>query len=144
MTRRSGATALALALLASACGSSSSSSSTSSTTSTTAPTTTVTTDTFSGTVPVKGRDVHAFTTSATGAVTVVLTAASPPATIVMGVGIGTPSGSNCPPLAGASVNTAAGGGPAPGILTAGSYCVVVSDVGNQTAPVAYTVTVNHP
>jgi hypothetical protein len=141
---RKGSAALALALLASACGSSSSSSSSTSTPSTTAPTATLVTDTFNGTVAVKSLDVHAFTVSAQGAVTVVLTAASPPAAIVMGVGIGTPSGSNCALLAGASANAAAGGGPPAGILTTGSYCVVVYDVGNQASTVTYTVTVNHP
>jgi hypothetical protein len=75
---------------------------------------------------------------------VVLTAASPPATVVMGVGIGTPSGASCPVLAGASANVAAGGGPPAGILTTGAYCVVVYDVGNQSSAVTYTVTVNHP
>jgi hypothetical protein len=47
-------------------------------------------------------------------------------------------------LLGASKTTAAGGGPTPGIVSAGAFCVVVYDVGNQTAPVAYTVTVTHP
>lgn len=137
--------ALGIALTAVACNNSSTSSNSSSTTtSTTAPTAALSTDTFTGTVALKGRDVHAFTTAATGAVTVVLTAATPPATVVMGVGIGTPNGTACPLLAGASTQTAAGGGPTPGIVTAGAFCVVVYDVGNQTAPVTYTVTVNHP
>jgi hypothetical protein len=30
-----------------------------------------------------------------------------------------------------------------GTLDAGSYCVMVYDAGNQTAPVTYAVTVNH-
>jgi hypothetical protein len=102
------------------------------------------TDTFNGTVAVRTKDVHAFTVAAEGAVTVMLTAASPPATVVMGVGIGTPSGTDCAVLAGASANTAAGGGPPAGILTAGAYCVVVYDVGNQASAVTYTVTVSHP
>jgi hypothetical protein len=135
-----GAAALALALLASACGSSSSTS----TPSTTAPTAALVTDTFNGTVAVRSRDVHAFTVTAQGAVTVVLTAASPPATVVMGVGIGTPNGSDCAVLAGASGNAAAGGGPPAGIVTAGAYCVVVYDLGSQASAVTYTVTVNHP
>jgi hypothetical protein len=134
------ALALGLALLGAACGGSSSST----TATTTAPTTTLSTETFTGTVAARGSAVHGFTTAATGAVTVVLTAASPPPTVVMGVGIGTPNGSACPLLSGASTNTAAGGGPAPGIVTAGAFCVIVYDVGNQTAPVTYTVTVNHP
>jgi hypothetical protein len=141
---RTGAIALtaALAVGFAACGSDSSSSS--STTSTTAPTATTTTDTFSGTVPVRGSAVHNFTASATGAVSVTLTTTAPSATIVMSVGIGTPNGATCTRLAGASANVAAGGGPPAGLVTSGSYCVVVSDAGSQTAAVTYTVTVNHP
>jgi hypothetical protein len=142
VTRRYGPAALALALLASASGSSSST--TASTPATTAPPAATVTDTFNGTVLVGSKDVHAFTVSAEGAVTVMLTAASPPATVVMGVGIGTPSGSNCALLAGAAATLAAGSGPPAGILTTGAYCVVVYDVGNQASAVTYTVTVNHP
>ncbi len=31
-----------------------------------------------------------------------------------------------------------------GVSTAGTLCVNVYDIGNQTAPVTYTVTVAHP
>jgi hypothetical protein len=130
--------ALALAIGASACGSSDS------TTSTT-PTVARTTDTFTGTVAVGGRDFHSFTITATGTVDVTLTAATPPATIVMGLNIGIPGDSKCPAMAGASTLTAAGASvQLSGIASPGLLCVDVHDVGNQSLPVSYTVTVTHP
>jgi hypothetical protein len=110
----------------------------------TTPTDTPKTDTFSGTVQVGGRGIHNFTVEKSGQVSVTLTAASPPATIVMGIGVGTPGDNACSLLQGASVNTAAGSNAQlTGVLSPGTLCVTVFDVGNQTAPVAYTVTVVH-
>lgn len=103
------------------------------------------TDTFSGTVQVASRGSHNFTVENSGQVSVTLTAASPPATIVMGIGVGTPGDNACSVLQGASVNTAAGSNAQlTGIVSPGTLCVTVFDVGNQTAPVTYTVTVVHP
>jgi hypothetical protein len=129
-----------IALGAAACGSSSSS------TSTTTPTTAArTTDTFSGTVAVGGNDFHSFPISATGIVDVTMTAAAPPATIVMGISVGTPAAGKCAALAGASTTATAGSGvQLSGMSTAGTLCVDVHDVGNQSAAVTYTVTVTHP
>jgi hypothetical protein len=129
---------LALLIGAAACGSSPS-------TSTTTPTVTRTTDTFSGTVAVGGRDFHSFTITTTGTIDVTLTAATPPSTIVMGVNVGIPANSLCPAMAGASTQTAAGTTvQLSGIASPGLLCVDVHDVGNQSAPVSYTVTVTHP
>jgi len=107
------------------------------------------TETFNGTVPVgEGQsDAHAFAVTRSGTVSVTLTQAGPPATIVMGLGLGTPvsPGTTCLLLSGGSTNTQAG--PTPqitGPLEAGSYCVSVFDIGNATAPVTYSVTVTHP
>jgi hypothetical protein len=47
-------------------------------------------------------------------------------------------------LAGASTQIAAGGAVPSGILTPGTYCLLVSDIGNQTAAVTWTATVTHP
>jgi hypothetical protein len=107
------------------------------------------TETFSGTVPVGvgQADVHNFNVMISGTVSVILTAAGPPPTIFMGVGIGNPSStgsSTCVLLSGGSVSAQAG--PTAilsGTVVAGSYCVVVSDIGNATAPVTYTVSVTH-
>jgi hypothetical protein len=105
-----------------------------------------TTDTFTGTVQVKGSDSHSFPVSQTGVVDVTLTAAGPPATIVMGLGVGSlDASSTCVPFAGASTSASAGSNAQlSGTVTAGTLCVVVRDIGNQTGPVSYTVTALHP
>ena len=111
----------------------------------TTPTVTITTDTFNGTVPLRGADAKNFTVAQTGTVNVTLTAAGPPSAIVMGVGIGLPKDSVCTVLPGASTTTAAGSTvQLSGTVSPGTLCVQVSDIGNQTAPVTYTVTVAHP
>jgi hypothetical protein len=110
----------------------------------TTPTVTRTTDTFTGTVAVRGADSHTFTIAATGNVDVTLTAATPPDSVVMGLSIGTP-GDRCVPVAGGSTQTAAGSSvQLSGIASPGTMCVDVHDVGGQSAPVTYTVTVTHP
>jgi hypothetical protein len=110
----------------------------------TSPTTTTKTDTFNGTVAVGGRDIHTFTVDQAGTVSVTLTAASPPASVVMGVGIGIPADGVCGVLPGGSVMAVAGStAQLTGVVSPGMLCVAVYDVGNQTATVTYTVTVNH-
>ncbi|HWF85913.1 MAG TPA: hypothetical protein VG222_13735 [Vicinamibacterales bacterium] len=129
--------ALVVVVAASACGSSG-------TSSTTTPTVTIS-DPFSGTVAVGGSDFHTFGASQSGQVAVTLNTAGPPATIIMGLAIGTPNGTTCTPLAGASVQTAAGSSPQlNGEVSGGTLCVVVYDVGNETAPITYSLTVGHP
>jgi hypothetical protein len=111
----------------------------------TTPTDTPKTDTFTGTVPVNGKGIHNFTVDKSGPVSVTLTGASPPASIVMGLGIGTPGDGACGILQGASVNTAAGSAAQlTGVVSPGTLCVIIFDVGNQTAAVTYTVSVVHP
>jgi hypothetical protein len=123
---------------ASACGSGDSS-----TSALTTPSTLVT-DSFTGTVAVGSTDFHAFSASAGGAVNVTLTAAGPPATIYMGIGVGTPSASACVLLTNGSVVAPAGlTAQLSGTISAGTYCVSVFDVGNETTPVTYAVTVTH-
>lgn len=104
------------------------------------------TDTFSGTVDVGGLDIHPFTiTIANQPVNVTLTAAGPPSSIFMGLGVGSPtSDGTCSVFSNAAVVVQAGAGPhLAGTIAAGSYCVAVFDVGNQAAPVDYMVTVVH-
>jgi hypothetical protein len=101
-------------------------------------------DTFSGSVSVGGSDSHAFKTSS-GNVSVVLTAAGPPDTIAMGVGIGVQDGSTCTLIAGASTTTSAGPtAQLSGAVSQGTFCVQVYDVGRATAPISYSVSVIHP
>ena len=111
----------------------------------TAPSAAPTTETFTGTVPMGGSDIHTFTiVLSNGQVIITLTQAGPPSTIYMGLGIGTPSASGCTLLSGGSVATPAGTvAQLVGITTAGTYCVAVFDAGNQSADVTYSVTVTH-
>jgi len=112
---------------------------------TTTATATRTTDTFSGTVQVGGRDFRGFTVSQTGQVDVTLTSAGPPSTIVMGLAVGMPGDAMCAPIAGASTITQAGtAAQLSGTTSAATLCVQVYDLGNQTAPISYTVAVTHP
>jgi hypothetical protein len=63
----------------------------------------------------------------------------------MGLGVGIPNGSACTLLVGGSTTTAAGASPQlKGLVSGGTLCVEVYDVGNQTSPVTYTVAVSHP
>jgi hypothetical protein len=111
----------------------------------TTPTATRTTETFSGTVGVGGADSHTFTISAAGNVDVTLTAATPPATVVMGMSIGTPGTDRCVAVAGGTTQTAAGSSvQLSGVASPGTMCVDVHDPGGLSAPVTYTVTVTHP
>ena len=112
---------------------------------TTQPSVPVITDTFSGTVAIGGSSAHNFTVTQPGKVEVTLTTAGPPPTIFMGLGVGVPIPSACTLLSGASANVQAG--PAAqlsGTVSAGAFCLQVYDVGNQAAPITYTVTVSHP
>jgi hypothetical protein len=126
-------------MLAAACTGNASSSTT------TSPSAARTTDTFTGTTQIAGSVFHTFTVSKAGEVDVTLTAAAPPATIVMGVGLGEPADAKCVLFAGALASTPAGTSPQlSGTVSPASLCVEVHDLGNQTAPVTYTVTVTHP
>src|SRR5436190_21424205 len=118
--------AVAFVLVVAACGGSS-------TPATTTPTVARTTDTFTGTVAVGGDDFHSFPISTTGPLDVTLTAATPPSTIVMGISIGMVADSKCVALAGASSQAQAGTtAQLSGIASAGTLCVDVRDIGNQS------------
>lgn len=115
-----------------------------------APSGTVVTDTFTGTVPlpvagVPQEDVHPFTVAVAGSISVTLTAAGPPPTITMGLGIGNPAADgSCSFLSGGTTQTPAGStAQLSGSLAAGTYCVAVGDIGNALQPISYTVTVAH-
>ena len=133
---------LALVVTTACSGGSSSGSSTSPS----APPLAPSSDTFTGTVPVGGSDMHPFVVSlSNGQVTADLTAAGPPATIAMGIGIGVISSGSCSILTNGAVIAAAG--PTAQLVgsnfTSGTYCIAVFDVGNQLLDVTYSVTVTH-
>jgi len=150
-TRIIGVLAVLLAASSLACGGDSSSS-----TLPTTPTNAVS-DTLVGTVgaPINSTLQTAFNTfnSGAGTVSVTLTSAveSMPdgtklANVVMGVGIGTPSGSSCALMSSNAFATAQPSSTVilSGTVAAGTYCVQMSDVTNQLGPVSYAVVVNHP
>jgi hypothetical protein len=127
---------IALALTGAACGKNNNS--------TTSPSTTTKTESFTGTVEVGGSGMSTFSVTMSGQVTVTLTSAGPPSTIAEGLGVGTPANSACGILPGGSVTVAAGSSAQlSGVVSPGTYCVTVYDVGNQTAPITYAVTVVH-
>jgi hypothetical protein len=127
----------------------------------TAPTSSgsIVTDTLTGTVPppingVLQVGVSFFNVGQSGGtVTIVLTSAIEKfpdgtflTTVPMGLTAGTPSGSGCT-ISATNPPAIVSAGPNSGIaasLTAGAYCVQVSDVTNQVGPVSYTVVVQHP
>jgi len=85
-------------------------------------------------------------TASGGQVNVTLTAAGPPSTIYMGLGIGTwtASSNTCTLLTNGYVLTPAGTtAQLTGTVDAGAYCVQVFDAGNETAQISYAVTVTH-
>ena len=107
-----------------------------------------TTETFTGTVDPLGSAFNTFTVAQTGEVDVTLTAAGPPSTIFMGLGVGSPNTADGTCTlnlgSGSVVNTQASATPQiVGTASAGPLCVKVFDVGNQTGTINYTVTVAH-
>jgi hypothetical protein len=111
----------------------------------TSPSATLVTENFTGTVDPGGQAVNPFTvTTSGGQVNVILTAAGPPNTIYMGLGVGTWANNACTLLTNGSTVTPAGStAQLSGTVNAGSYCVMVFDVGNETAQISYAVTVTH-
>jgi hypothetical protein len=96
-------------------------------------------------VPVGGSAYHTFSVTQTGEVDLTLTAAAPPSTIVMGVGVGVVSGTSCVDMAGASgLAQPRASAQISGTVSPGTLCAEIHDVGNQTAPVTYTLAVTHP
>jgi hypothetical protein len=115
--------------------------------------------TFSGTVPAAVNGVpqsqsEPFTVGQSGGtVTFTLTSAletlaggtlNP--SVVMGIGIGTPSGSTCSVPAGTTSLLSASASPLSGTLNPGSYCVQVTneDASPSSGPVTFTVIIVTP
>lgn len=117
---------------------------------TTTPTTTVATPTvtedFAGTLPVGGNRFYSFTVEQNGTVNVTLTSvggANVPSSLWLGLGIGTPSGEDCPTTS--SVNTQSGTtAQVTGTFGPAIYCAKVYDIGNLVAPASFTITIAHP
>ena len=139
MNWRRAAGRLALVIATAACGSSSPA------VTTPTPLPPTITSNFSGTLAVMGQTSHNFLVTAPGRVLITLTSLGPPS-VPVGVGLGVPSGLSCVLSlgSGSTVTTEAGASPQiSGTALAGTFCVEIYDVGNLTAPAAYTITVNH-
>jgi hypothetical protein len=135
------AASLVVASAVAACGGSSNNSSIA------APSATLTTETFTGVVQPGASKVHTFTVTSPGQVSVTMTAAGPPPTIQMGLGIGNPDANgNCIFLSGGTTQAVASTTTPQlsGTLTAsGAYCVAIGDIGNAAGPITYTINVSH-
>jgi hypothetical protein len=99
------------------------------------------TDTFTGQLLILGSNTHQFTVNQIGAIRVSVNSVTPGAAV--GIGVGTPSGSNCQLLQDLPVVA----GPNPQIsgtaTITGTFCVSIYDVGNLVEAVNYVVTVQH-
>jgi hypothetical protein len=103
---------------------------------------------FTGTLAVGGRDVHAFSASKTGEISVKVTALSPVSNTFIGLlWAQAASDGNCGGNIGvlqqnnfAQLNIPA----ISGSILSGKYCLFVYDVGAFSVPETYTVTVSHP
>jgi len=116
--------------------------------STTSPTPPSTTTTLSGTVQpgVGNYDFQQFTTAAAGEIDVSLTAAGPPPTIQVGLGLGSMSSDGTTCLLSTTFQTVVSASATPVwsvSAPAGVYCVEVVDIGNAAVPISYTVIVAH-
>jgi hypothetical protein len=106
------------------------------------------TEVFSGTLEVQGSNFFSFTVATQGQVSITLasllaTRPGPALNTVVGLAVGTPLGTDCtvtnavtasPGLTAQLVNS----------LTPATYCARISDVGNLTGPVNFTVRIVHP
>ena len=101
---------------------------------------------FAGTLPVGGAKFSSFSTTTYGRVDVTLTAvggAFVPSTVMLGLGLGQPSGEEC--VTTTSVNVVAGSAPqVTGPYAAGVYCVRLADLGNLFAPATFSISIAYP
>jgi hypothetical protein len=134
-----------LLLLASACSKDNTTPTTPTTTTPTPVTTPTVSENFVSTVPVGGAAFYSFNIDANGTVNVTLNAVGGtgvPATVQLGVGIGTPAGVDCTVTT--SVTAAAGTSPQlTGTFGPGLFCVRIYDVGNLFGPAAFRATIAH-
>jgi hypothetical protein len=105
------------------------------------------TENFGADLTQQGSITHNFKVNSTGEVTITLTSVSPLATMALGVGMMTSSGTTCLSTVTQNDNARANNVAAlQGTAAAGSYCIRVYDSGNipVSSTVSYTLTVLHP
>jgi hypothetical protein len=102
------------------------------------------TETFSSIVQPKGATSRSFTTSASGAITLSLTALGhDTAAVGLALGLADATSGQCSPTY-AVVTTQYSARQLSATADAGRYCFVVYDVGELTGQTTFTVTVVHP
>jgi hypothetical protein len=108
------------------------------------------TEVFSGTIDVGASSYFAFTVANVGDLTVTMTSAGPPSTIVMGIGLGIGGATATTCQLQITKQTAAGDAPqigasqVPASSSLGStYCVGIGDIGNAPGPVAFSIIIVH-
>ncbi len=104
------------------------------------------TERYTGAVPVGGNVVFTFDIGAYGTVDATLETVSGrgvPSTVQMRVGLGTVADSSCATTV-TALTSASATVQVTTTLTAGTYCVVVADVGNLAGPADVTLSVAHP
>jgi hypothetical protein len=131
---------LALGVLSAACGNNNTTPTTP-----TAPTSPVT-ETLNGSMAKYGTAIRTFTASTSGTVSVTLTSAGPPSTIVLGLGLGIRAATGLDCKFSTTVNTPAGAAAQlTAAVDAGTYCAGAYDIGNVGPNgITVTVTVTHP
>ena len=136
----SAAALLALGVLGAACGNNNTTPTTP-----TAPTSPVT-ETLNGSMARNGTAIRTFTASKSGTVSVTLTSAGPPSTIVLGLGLGIRAATGLDCKFSTTVNTPAGAAAQlTAAVDAGTYCAGAYDIGNVGPNgITVTVTVTHP
>jgi hypothetical protein len=104
---------------------------------------------MAGTLAPGGSRFYSFAISTAGTVTATLVQIGGPDVpdgVIVNLGIGTPSGTNC--SASQTAVQISGGAGLPTLVSAteqpGTYCVAISDPGNLYAPASFTVTIDHP
>lgn len=107
------------------------------------------TEIYTSVLPVGGSKFYSWSAARTGSVTATLLdigGPGVPSSVVVALGIGSPSGTTCL-AAPSSVQTSGDAGATTSVTAtqgAGVSCVVISDIGNLFAPASFTVTIEHP
>lgn len=108
---------------------------------------TIVTEVFSGTMTTGGSSFYSFAVSQAGTVSVMLASiisgSGQPLATVVRLGVGVPSGTGC------GVTTTVNATPAlasqiTNVMSAGTYCVELSDAGSVTDSVNFSVRIVHP
>ena len=103
-----------------------------------------TTSIFASRLTPGGAVSRSFGTSTNGTVTVMLTNAAGPSTVV-GLGIGVPTTGLAKCALSTAINTASGSTPQiSAAVDSGQYCVTVYDLGTLTSPIDFSVTLVYP